>query len=216
MRHIPSRTGRRYLQAVATTASLLAGAVSAQPLQIAAVGNNTPLELLLTDTVRQVPYNPYASQPGVRWKNGKDAGPEAEGTIELPGAGGKPSVQAVLSVERDAQGRTTSVGVLIPSAGRQKPSTQFREILRQQLEPGATVTLIADNCAWDEGGMEPWSKDVFMRLNWPGERRALFVRGRLKAWPDASSSAIHSAFFFDAEDPSQLIEQMGCKRAKQP
>lgn len=216
MRHIPSRTARRWLQAVAMTASLLAGAVPAQPLQTAAVGSDTPLRLLLTDAVRQVPYNPYASHPGVRWKSGKDAGPEAEGTIQLSDATGKPSVQAVLSVERDARGRTTSVTVLIPPSGRQKPSTQFREILRQQLEPGVTVTLIADSCAWDEGGMEPWSKDVFMRLNWPAERRVLFVRGRLKAWPDASSSAIHSAFFFDAEDPSQLIEQMGCRRARQP
>lgn len=216
MRHILLHIARRCLQVAAVTASLLAVAVSAQPLQAAAADSDTPLRLLLTDTLRQAPYNPYAPHPGVRWKNGKDAGPETEGIIELPGVAGKPSVQAVLSVKRDAKGRTTSVGVLIPPAGRQKPSTQFREILRQQLEPGVTVTLIADSCAWDEGGMEPWSKDVFMRLDWPGERRALFVRGRLKAWPDASSSTIHSAFFFDAENPSELIEQMGCKRARQP
>lgn len=215
MRRIPSRITLRSLHAFAISVSLLASAAYAQSPQTAP-GNDTPLKLLLGDVVRQASYNPYAPQPGIRWTNGKDAGPEAEGTIELPGAPGKPSVQAVLTIERDAKGRTTSAGVLIPPAGRQKPTTQFREILRQQLEPGVTVTLLADHCAWDEGGMAPWSRDVFMRLSWPGEGRQLFARGRLQAWPDPASSPVHSAFFFDADDPSALIKQMGCQRAKQP
>lgn len=215
MRHIDFRLFSHGLNAIAITVLLFANAASAQSLQTTAA-NDTPLKLLLGDVMKQTPYNPYAPHPGLRWANGKDSGTEAEGTIQLPGAPGKPPIQAVLTVERDAKGRTTLVGVLIPPANRQKPTTQFREILRQQLEPGVTVSPVADNCSWDEGGMEPWSKDVFMRLSWPGERRTLFVRGRLKAWPDASSSAIHSAFFFDAEDPSELIKQMGCQRAKQP
>jgi hypothetical protein len=225
MRHTPCHVVRRHVLSIAATLSLcmglvLASSASAQPLQSGAAGNatvtDTPLKLLLADFVKQTPYNPYAPHPGVRWKNSKDAGPEAEGVIQLPGALGKPSVQAVLTIQRDAKGRTTSIGVLIPPASHQKPTTRFREILRQQLEPGVDVALVADNCAWDEGGMEPWSKDVFMRLTWPGEQRSLFARGRLEAWPDAASSAIHSAFFFDTEDPSELIKQMGCQRAKKP
>jgi len=215
MHHLPARVVRPCLRALAISVSLLAGVSSAQSPQMAP-DNATPLQLLLGDFVRQTSHNPYAPHPGIRWTNGKDAGSEAEGTIQLPGASGKPSTQAVLTIELDAKGRTTSVGVLIPPVGRQKPTTQFREILRQQLEPGVTVALIADNCAWDEGGMEPWSKDVFMRLSWPGERRQLFVRGRLKAWPDAASSLVHSALFFDTENPAALIKQMRCQRASQP
>lgn len=215
MHPIVSHIVRRGLRALAISVSLLASGAYAQSPPTSPV-DDTPLKLLLADFVKEVPYNPYAPHPGIRWTNDRDAGPEAEGTIQLPGAPGKPPVQAVLTIERDAKGRTTSAGVLIPPVGRQKPTTQFREILRQQLEPGVTVTPVAENCAWDEGGMEPWSKDVFMRLNWPGDRRPLFVRGRLKAWPDAASSSVYSTLFFDTENPAELIKQMGCQRVKQP
>ncbi|WP_198088261.1 hypothetical protein [Variovorax sp. E3] len=108
MYQIPSRIALRSLHALAISVSLLASAAYAQSSQTAPI-NDTPLKLLLADVVRQTSYNPYAPHPGIRWTNGKDAGSEAEGTIQLPGAPGKPSVQAVLTIERDAKGRTTSL-----------------------------------------------------------------------------------------------------------
>ena len=198
--------------------SLIAVAALAGSGLLATAGNahadDTPLALLLTDFVKHVQYNPYAPHPGVQWRGGKDAGPTADGKIQLPGALGKPTLQATLSVERDAQERTTRVVVLIPPTGRQKPSTQFRQILKQQLEPGVNVAVLADDCSWDEGGMDPWSEDVFMRLTWPAGQGSLFARGRLKAWPNATGT-IRTAFYFDTEDPSDLIKQMGCRVAAQ-